>query len=340
MGLDYRQAGVDIDKGDRLIPVYRESAEKTRIPGVLGSLGGFGSLFSLKEYGFEDPVLVSGTDGVGTKLLLAKELGRHDTVGIDLVAMCVNDIITCGAKPLFFLDYFGSGALDPDTAAAVVRGIAEGCSRSGCALIGGETAELPGMYPPGEYDLAGFAVGAADRKNLIDGRKICVGDAVIGLASSGIHSNGYSLVRKVIEVAGLELSGEYAPGRDLGSALLEPTRIYAKDVEALSAAVEVRGLAHITGGGLPGNACRILPEGTGMLIREGSWEIPELFSLLEKKGAVAREEMYRTFNMGIGMAVVVPSGQLDTALETLNVAGTPAFPIGEITTGEQKVVIR
>jgi len=340
MGLGYSQAGVDIDRGDTLIPLYRDAAEKTRIPGVIGAPGGFAGLFSLQEYGFEDPVLVSGTDGVGTKLLLAKELGRHDTVGIDLVAMCVNDILTCGARPLFFLDYFGSGALEPEVIADVVRGIAEGCSRCGCALTGGETAELPGMYPAGEYDLAGFAVGAAERKNLIDGSAIEVGDAVIGISSSGLHSNGYSLVRKVIEVAALSLSENYGMEKDLGSILLEPTHIYTREAEALKKHVELRGLAHITGGGLPGNACRILPEGAAMLLDEGSWRVPKVFSLIQEEGEISLEEMYRSFNMGIGMLAVVPAAQREEALEASGSAGLESSVVGKITAGKQKVVIR
>lgn len=340
MGLDYRQAGVDIEKGDGLVPVYREAAERTRIPGVLGSLGGFGSLFSLKEQGLADPVLVSGTDGVGTKLLLAMALGRHDTVGIDLVAMCVNDILTCGAKPLFFLDYFGCGTLEPETAAAVVGGIAEGCRQAGCALTGGETAELPGMYPPGEYDLAGFAVGVVDRQKIIDGAGIKPGDAVLGIASSGIHSNGYSLVRKVVEVAGLDYAGEYGLGAPLGEVLLRPTTIYVKIVMQLIDSLPVLGLAHITGGGLPGNACRVLPPGTALELDSASWELPAVFRLLEEAGKIAREEMYRAFNMGIGMVVIVPAAALDAALQLLAGQGVGAFQIGRVVSGNGEVRIR
>jgi phosphoribosylformylglycinamidine cyclo-ligase len=322
----YKGAGVDIEAGDALVERIKPMARRTRRPGVIGGLGGFGGLFSLKEAGrWEDPVLVSGTDGVGTKLKLAFHLKRHDTVGIDLVAMCVNDVLTCGAEPLFFLDYFATGHLDTDEAAAVVEGIARGCELAGCALLGGETAELPGFYAAGEYDLAGFAVGVVERARLLDGARITAGDAVIGVASSGLHSNGYSLARKV-------LPWETDPA--VAEAMLTPTRIYVKAVQALMAAVDVRGLAHITGGGLPGNLPRVFPDGLGARLDAGSWTLPELFARIEREGPVERAEMLDTFNMGVGLCAVVPAADAQRAIDTLNAAGESAWRLGEVVPGD------
>jgi phosphoribosylformylglycinamidine cyclo-ligase len=325
-GTTYRQAGVDIEAGDALVERIKPMARRTHRPGVLGGLGGFGGLFSLRDAGrYEDPVLVSGTDGVGTKLKLAFHLGRHDTVGIDLVAMCVNDIITCGAEPLFFLDYFATGKLETDAAAAVIEGIARGCEEAGCALLGGETAELPGFYPGGEYDLAGFAVGVVERARIIDGRRITAGDVVLGVASSGLHSNGFSLARAVL------------PWREdaaLAAELLTPTRIYVRAVAAVCAAAEVRGIAHITGGGLPGNLPRIFPDGLGARLRADSWAVPALFERIAREGPVERGEMLETFNMGVGLCVVVPPGSAAAAIAALAGAGEVAWRLGEVVPGE------
>ncbi|MCK6575624.1 phosphoribosylformylglycinamidine cyclo-ligase [Myxococcota bacterium] len=325
-GTTYRQAGVDIEAGDALVERIKPMALRTRRPGVLGGLGGFGGLFSLKDAGrYDDPVLVSGTDGVGTKLRLAFHLRRHDTVGLDLVAMCVNDIVTCGAEPLFFLDYFATGKLDPDEAAAVIEGIARGCERAGCALLGGETAELPGFYPGGEYDLAGFAVGVVERAAIIDGRRIAAGDVVVGVASSGLHSNGYSLARAV-------LPWQDEPG--LAAELLTPTRIYARAVAAVRTAADVRGIAHITGGGLPGNLPRIFPEGLGARLRADSWSIPPIFERIAREGPVDRDEMFEAFNMGVGLCVVVPPADAAPAIAALAAAGEVAWRLGEVVSGE------
>ncbi len=301
--LSYRDAGVDIDAGDALVNAIKPFAKRTMRDGVLGGIGGFGALFEISKK-YQNPVLVSGTDGVGTKLKLAFQLNRHDTVGIDLVAMSVNDILVQGAEPLFFLDYFSCGKLDVGTASRVIKGIAAGCEQAGCALIGGETAEMPGMYPEGEYDLAGFAVGVAEKDRLIDGTKIIPGDAVIGLASSGIHSNGYSLVRRIIDVAKPDLDADFH-GRTLADALMQPTRIYVKSLLKLMEAVEVKGMAHITGGGLVENIPRVLPDSVVAEIQKEAWEMPPLFNWLQENGNVADDEMHRVFNCGIGMAVVV-----------------------------------
>ena len=302
-GLSYRDAGVDIDAGDALVDRIKPMARSTMREGVLAGIGGFGALFEVPKR-YREPVLVSGTDGVGTKLKLAFHLDRHDTVGIDLVAMSVNDILVQGAEPLFFLDYFACGRLHVDTAAAVISGIAEGCRQAGCALIGGETAEMPGMYPDGEYDLAGFAVGAVERSAIIDGKSIVPGDVVIALASSGPHSNGYSLVRRIVDVSGADLSADF-DGRPLGMALLAPTRIYVKPVLDLLRTVPVKGLAHITGGGITENVPRVLPANVVADLRLASWELPPVFQWLQKQGRVADAEMHRVFNCGIGMGLVV-----------------------------------
>jgi phosphoribosylformylglycinamidine cyclo-ligase len=328
VSLSYRDAGVDIDAGDALVEAIKPFAKRTMREGVLGGIGGFGGLFEISKK-FKEPVLVSGTDGVGTKLKLAFELNRHDTVGIDLVAMSVNDILVQGAEPLFFLDYFACGKLDVATATAVVKGIALGCEQSGCALLGGETAEMPGMYPDGEYDLAGFAVGAVEKSQIIDGSKIVPGDVVLGLASSGIHSNGYSLVRKIIAVAKPDLEADFH-GRKLSDVLMAPTRLYVKPLLALMAAMEVKGLVHITGGGLVENIPRVLQDNLTAVLDSKSWTMPPLFQWLQQHGGVADAEMHRVFNCGIGMTVIVSKENADAAMAQLQAAGETVYRIGEI----------
>jgi len=330
--LSYRDAGVDIDAGDALVEAIKPFARRTLRPEVLGGIGGFGALCAIPKK-YRQPVLVSGTDGVGTKLKLAFVLGRHGTVGIDLVAMSVNDVLVQGAEPLFFLDYYACGKLDNAVAAQVVKGIARGCELAGCALIGGETAEMPGMYPEGEYDLAGFCVGVVERKRIISGKSIRPGDVLIGLASSGAHSNGYSLIRKIVERA--------RPDAAMLDALMEPTRIYVKSVLKLIAAVPVKGLAHITGGGLVGNVPRILPRGTRALIDASSWPRPTLFKWLQQQGNVAEEEMHRVFNCGIGMVAVVAAADAKRAAGKLRAMGETVYEIGTVgkAKGEPEVVI-
>jgi len=319
--LSYKDAGVDIDAGDALVDRIKPLAKKTMREGVLAGIGGFGALFEVPKR-YKEPVLVSGTDGVGTKLKLAFEWNMHDTVGIDLVAMSVNDVLVQGAEPLFFLDYFACGKLDNKVATSVVKGIAEGCEMAGCALVGGETAEMPGMYPEGEYDLAGFCVGVVEKDRILDGRSIVPGDVLLGLASSGPHSNGYSLVRKII--------GEEHLASDLADSLMEPTRIYVKPILKLLAGFPVKGLAHITGGGLVGNVPRILPKGTKAVIAKKSWPRPQIFSWLQQTGNVAEEEMFRVFNCGIGMVVCVPADKVATAKTLLKREGELAYEIGRI----------
>jgi phosphoribosylformylglycinamidine cyclo-ligase len=326
--LSYRDAGVDIDAGDALVDRIKPLARSTMREGVLAGIGGFGALFEVPKR-YREPVLVSGTDGVGTKLKLAFQLNAHDTVGIDLVAMSVNDILVQGAEPLFFLDYFACGRLHVDTAAAVIGGIAEGCRQAGCALIGGETAEMPGMYPDGEYDLAGFAVGAVERSGIIDGRTIVPGDVIVALASSGPHSNGYSLVRRIVEVSGADLSADF-DGRSLGQALMAPTRIYVKPVLDLIRSVPVKGLAHITGGGIVENVPRVLPEHVTAEIRGSSWELPPVFRWLQSRGNVADAEMHRVFNCGIGMVIVVDAADAERTVAQLNAAGERAWVAGQV----------
>ncbi len=326
--LTYRDAGVDIDAGDALVERIKPLAKRTMRPEVLGGIGGFGALFEISKK-YREPVLVSGTDGVGTKLKLAFELNKHDTVGQDLVAMSVNDILVQGAEPLFFLDYFACGKLDVDTAATVVAGIARGCELAGCALIGGETAEMPGMYPAGEYDLAGFAVGAVEKSQIITGREIVPGDVVLGLASSGAHSNGYSLVRKIIERTKPDMAADFH-GRPLADAVMAPTRIYVKPLLALMNEMTVKGMAHITGGGLTENIPRVLPENVTAIVDRKSWTLPPLFQWLQKEGNVADAEMHRVFNCGIGMAVVVAANDAERAIESLRAAGETVHRIGRI----------
>ncbi|MDO4937339.1 MAG: phosphoribosylformylglycinamidine cyclo-ligase [Sutterellaceae bacterium] len=326
--LSYAAAGVSIDAGDELVERIKPAAKKTMIPGVLGSIGGFGALFEIgKEY--KNPVLVSGTDGVGTKLMLAFKLGRHDTVGQDLVAMSVNDILVQGAKSVFFLDYFGCGKLDVDTAERVVKGIAKGCELAGCALIGGETAEMPGMYPEGEYDLAGFAVGIVEKDEIIDGKSIAPGDVVLGLASSGPHSNGFSLIRKVVEVAGADWSMPF-DGATLADRAMEPTRIYVKQVLEVMKSVKIKGMAHITGGGLVENIPRVLADDLQCVVKGDSWQRPAIFDWLQEKGNIDSHEMHRVFNNGIGMAVVVAAEDADRAMKLFEEQGEKVYRIGMI----------
>jgi len=334
MATTYRDAGVDIDEGDRLVDLIKPLARPTLRPEVLAGIGGFGGLFALDTKKYRNPVLVSGTDGVGTKLKLAFLTGRHDTVGIDLVAMSVNDVAVTGAEPLFFLDYFATGRLRAEEAAQVVKGIAEGCRQAGCALIGGETAELPGFYAEGEYDLAGFAVGVVERDRILDGRSVAPGDALVGVASTGLHSNGYSLARKVLlERQALSDRPAELAGRTVGDALLEPTRIYARDILALLEEVPLKAAAHITGGGLPGNVPRNLPDGTRAVLRGGTWDVPAIFGLIEREGSVARDEMYRTFNMGLGLVLVLPYASAEAARAVLARRGLASWVVGAVEAG-------
>jgi phosphoribosylformylglycinamidine cyclo-ligase len=331
--LSYRAAGVDIDAGNEVVERIKPLVKRTFRPEVMAGLGGFGALFDLAGR-YREPVLVSGTDGVGTKLKLAQILGRHDTIGIDLVGMCVNDVLVQGAEPLFFLDYFATGKLHVDTTVSVVGGIAKGCELAGCALIGGETAEMPDMYPPGEYDLAGFCVGAVEKSALIDGSAIQAGDTIIGIASSGAHSNGYSLIRKIVERAGatpdnggfdLDLGGV-----KLADALMAPTTIYVKPILKLLAQQSVHGMAHITGGGLKENIIRVVPDALGIALHSSTWTLPPLFDWLQREGRVAREEMWRTFNCGIGYALIVAHTQTASTIAALAALGLDATAIGEI----------
>ena len=331
-GLSYADAGVDIDTGNALVERIGPIVKETFRPGVLTGIGGFGALFEIPR-GYREPVLVSGTDGVGTKLKLALQLQRHDSIGIDLVAMCVNDIVVAGAEPLFFLDYYATGHLDLDTATDVVRGIARGCELAGCALTGGETAEMPGMYQGEEYDLAGFAVGIVEKARILQPETVQPGDALLGLASSGPHSNGYSLIRKVLEVSGADLASDLA-GRPLGEALLEPTRIYVKPLLRLLDEVEVHALAHITGGGLTENLPRVLPPGRRAFIDRGAWSLPPVFAWLQEQGGIADEEMLRTFNCGIGMVVCVPEAQASKAVGLLESEGEQVVRLGHIEASE------
>lgn len=334
MPITYKDAGVDIDAGDELVERIKPLARSVRIPEVLDDIGGFAGLCRVPE-GMKEPVLVSGTDGVGTKLEVAFATGVHDTIGIDLVAMCVNDVVTTGARPLFFLDYFASSRLNVDVAEAVIRGITEGCRQSGCALMGGETAELPGMYRPGSYDLAGFAVGVVERSRILDGKSTRPGDIVLGVASTGLHSNGYSLARKVVQEA---TGGDFAQhveslGTTLGEALLVPTRIYAAAVRSVMDRLPfgaVRAFSHITGGGLPGNLPRVLPDGMGARLALSSYERPAIFRWLEQNGPVEEHEMRRTFNLGVGLCAVVDPGHVDAAIEAFAAAGERAWRLGEI----------
>ncbi|MGE4352258.1 MAG: phosphoribosylformylglycinamidine cyclo-ligase [Bdellovibrionales bacterium] len=328
----YAQAGVDIDAGNALVEAIKPLAKSTSRSGADASLGGFGALFDLKATGYKDPVLVSSTDGVGTKLRIAIDSGKHDTVGLDLVAMCVNDLVVAGAEPLFFLDYFSSGKLEIDTARDVVAGIAEGCKQAGCALVGGETAEMPSMYEGKDYDLAGFSVGAVERENILPRADISEGDIVLGLASNGVHSNGFSLVRKIIADENLSLSEDapFDPSRSLAHALLEPTRIYVKPLLAAIRTGKVKAMAHITGGGLLENIPRVLPQGLGVWLSTQSWSVPAVFKWLAQKSQISGQEMARTFNCGIGMVVIVAASDADEITTLLTDAGEKVFRIGEV----------
>ncbi|KKO45801.1 phosphoribosylaminoimidazole synthetase [Arsukibacterium ikkense] len=338
--LSYKDAGVDIDAGNALVERIKGAVKRTTRPEVMGGLGGFGALCQIPA-GYKEPVLVSGTDGVGTKLRLAMDLKRHDGVGIDLVAMCVNDLVVQGAEPLFFLDYYATGKLNVDTASAVVAGIAEGCVQSGCALVGGETAEMPGMYHGDDYDIAGFCVGVVEKADIIDGSKVKAGDQLIALASSGPHSNGFSLIRKVLEVSG-QSADSLLEGKSLADHLLEPTRIYVKNLLALIKQMPVHALCHVTGGGFWENIPRVLPADAKAVINGNSWQWPAIFNWLQQQGNISRHEMYRTFNCGVGMILVVPADQLAPALANLTAAGETAWHLGEIqhaSAGDELVVI-
>ncbi|MBN4080130.1 phosphoribosylformylglycinamidine cyclo-ligase [Beggiatoa alba] len=333
--LSYKDAGVDIDTGNKLIERIKPHAARTKRSGVVDGLGGFGALFEIPKH-YESPVLVSGTDGVGTKLKLALEMGKHDTIGIDLVAMCVNDLIVQGAEPLFFLDYYATGKLEIETAVSVIKGIADGCLASGAALIGGETAEMPGMYHADDYDLAGFCVGVVEKNRIIDGQKVKAGDSLVGLASSGPHSNGYSLIRKVIEVCRADLNQPF-DGATLGEKLLAPTQIYVKPLLALHKQIEIHALAHITGGGLLENLPRVMPDYTQANIDTNRWESPAIFNWLQSNGNISKQEMYRTFNCGIGMVAVVAQSDLDTTNKLLNQHGIETSVIGTIESSPNQV---
>ena len=333
--LSYKDAGVNIDAGNALVERIKGISKRTRRPEVLGGLGGFGALCEIPA-GYKQPVLVSGTDGVGTKLRLAMEMGVHDTIGIDLVAMCVNDLIVTGAEPLFFLDYYATGALSVDTAVDVVEGIGRGCELAGCSLVGGETAEMPGMYEGEDYDLAGFCVGVVEKSNIIDGSSVGAGDTLIGIASSGPHSNGYSLIRKILEVSGADLN-QAMGNTTLGKALLTPTTIYVKAMLDLLNKVPVKALSHITGGGLLENIPRVLPDNCNAQIDTSSWQMPEVFKWLQSQGNVASDEMYRTFNCGVGMVICVAEADVNAALDQLNGSGHTAWVIGQTTSGSNEV---
>ncbi len=338
----YAKAGVDIEAGYKGVKLMKPYVERTNIPGVVSGIGGFGGLFAPDVKGMEEPILVSGTDGVGTKQRIAQLMDKHDTVGIDCVAMCVNDIICCGARPLFFLDYIAIGKNVPEKVAELVKGVAEGCVQAGCALIGGETAEHPGVMPPDDYDLAGFSVGIVDKKDLIDNSRMAEGDVIIALPSSGIHSNGYSLVRKVFGIENADLDAKPAElgGQTLGEALLTPTRIYVKPVMALLKAAGVKGISHITGGGFYENVPRSVPDGLCAEIDKASVKVPAIFGLLQKRGNIPERDMFNTYNMGVGMAVIVAAADADKALKVLKAGGEDAYVIGRIIKGEDKIVIR
>ena len=339
-GLTYRDAGVDIDAGESLIEAIKPIAKSTRRPGCMDDLGGFGAMFQIPP-GYQEPVLVSGTDGVGTKLRLAIDSGIHDTIGIDLVAMCANDILVQGAEPLFFLDYFATGKLDVKTATSIVRGIGDGCKLAGAALIGGETAEMPGMYADGDYDLAGFCVGVVEKPDIIDGSSVSEGDVLIALASSGPHSNGYSLVRKVIEVSNADLQQKFG-NTTLARALLEPTRIYVKPLLNLLKQVQLHALAHITGGGLSGNICRVIPDGLVAVVERASWDFPDVFQWIQKNGNIADGEMLNTFNCGMGMVLVAAAEDAPAVVENLEAEGEKVWLAGRIEkaeTGSERVRI-
>ncbi|MBS0970556.1 phosphoribosylformylglycinamidine cyclo-ligase [Nissabacter archeti] len=338
--LSYKDAGVDIDAGNALVDRIKGVVKQTRRPEVMGGLGGFGALCALPQK-YREPILVSGTDGVGTKLRLAMDLKRHDTIGIDLVAMCVNDLVVQGAEPLFFLDYYATGKLDVETAASVITGIAEGCKQAGCALVGGETAEMPGMYHGEDYDVAGFCVGVVEKSEIIDGSKVQDGDVLVALGASGPHSNGYSLVRKILEVSNTDAATEQLDGRSLADHLLAPTKIYVKSILSLIEQIDVHAIAHLTGGGFWENIPRVLPANTQAVIDESSWQWPTVFTWLQQAGNVSRHEMYRTFNCGVGMVIALPAALADQAVELLTASGEKAWKIGHINASDaaEQVVI-
>ncbi len=340
MAKSYESAGVNLEAGYEVVRRIKKHVASTARTGVMGNIGAFGGMFDLASLGYQEPVLVSGTDGVGTKLKLAFELDRHATIGIDAVAMCVNDVLAQGAEPLFFLDYVAVGHNEPAKIEAIVAGVAEGCRQAGCALIGGETAEMPGMYGGGEYDIAGFTCGVVERSKLIDGSKVKAGDVLVGVASSGVHSNGFSLVRKVLKDAALDLNATYEElgDRTLGEVLLTPTKIYVKPVLEVIRHCDVHGISHITGGGFDENIPRILKEGQGIAVREGSWDILPVFRLLEKYGGIPHREMFNIFNMGIGMVIVLDAAEADRAIEILTAAGEKASVIGRVKEGEGVVI--
>ena len=342
MGKSYKDAGVDISLANQIVKKIKPLISKTSIPGVLGGIGGFGGLFSLTGQKYKEPVLVSSTDGVGTKLKIAFALNKHDTVGIDLVAMSVNDIIVCGAKPLFFLDYISIGKLSKKVVVELIKGITEGCKMADCALLGGETAEMPGFYPEGEYDLAGFAVGIVEKSKIIDGREIKKGDSVIGIASNGLHSNGFSLVRKVLLESKKYKIGDKIPSfeKSLGEELLKPTSIYVSPVLHLLEKYKILGIAHITGGGIVENIPRILPEEVSIQINQKSWAKPSIFTFIQKEGEISDEEMYRTFNMGIGMVLIVSDRESEKILEELRIMGCDSCLIGKVIKGNKQIIIR
>lgn len=340
--LSYKDAGVDINAGNALVEKIKADVKRTTRPEVIGGLGGFGALCAIPTK-YKEPILVSGTDGVGTKLRLAIDLNRHDSIGIDLVAMCVNDLVVQGAEPLFFLDYYATGKLDVDVAASVIKGIANGCEQSGCALVGGETAEMPGMYHAGDYDLAGFCVGVVEKSEIIDGSQVKVGDALIALGSSGPHSNGYSLIRKVIDVAGVNPAEEQLAGKPLADQVLAPTKIYVKSILQLLKHTDVHAISHLTGGGFWENIPRVLPKHVKAVINEKSWEWQPIFKWLQEKGNIDTHEMYRTFNCGVGMIIALPQEDIETALALLQQTGENAWLIGRIEhleEGEEQVIIR
>ena len=340
--LSYKDAGVDINAGNELVERIKSDVKRTTRPEVMGGLGGFGALCAIPSK-YKEPILVSGTDGVGTKLRLAIDLNKHDSIGIDLVAMCVNDLVVCGAEPLFFLDYYATGKLEVDVAADVIKGIANGCEQSGCALVGGETAEMPGMYHAGDYDLAGFCVGVVEKSEIIDGSSVKAGDALIALGSSGPHSNGYSLIRKVIEVAGVDPQTEQLDGKALAEHVLAPTKIYVKSILQLIKHANVHAIAHLTGGGFWENIPRVLNDKVRVVIDEKSWEWPAVFKWLQEKGNISTHEMYRTFNCGVGMVIALPQEDVETALALLQQSGEKAWVIGQVelaTEGTEQVIIQ
>lgn len=346
MAIDYEKSGVSLEAGYEVVRRIKKHVASTSRPGVMGGIGSFGGMFDLASLGYREPILVSGTDGVGTKLKIAFAMDRHDTIGIDAVAMCVNDVLAQGAEPLFFLDYVAQGKTRPEVVEAVVAGVAEGCRQAGCALVGGETAEMPGMYADGEYDIAGFTTGVVERSALIDGSKVAVGDVLVGIASTGVHSNGFSLVRKIVADNALDLHAPFeeymegAPGRCLGEVLLTPTRIYVKQVLEVIRNCEIHGVAHITGGGFDENIPRILGDGMGVEIVEGSWEILPVFRFLERYGKIDHREMFNIFNMGIGMVMALPEGDASKAIDILAAQGDRATVIGRVVEGKNVRIIK